>query len=110
MVVLREIRLRAHKILPPVAVTCLLAYFAFHTLQGEHGLLAWQHLKQELTQAKVKEASLAAIRAKIARRVHLLQPEHLDRDLLEERAHAVLGFGARDEVIILLPKPGGDRR
>ncbi len=49
MVVLREIRLRAHKIVPPVVAACLLAYFAFHTLQGEHGWLAWRHLKQELT-------------------------------------------------------------
>ncbi len=93
-----------------VAAICLLAYFAFHTLQGEHGLLAWQRLEQELTQAKAKEASLAAARVKLARRVHLLQPEHLDADLLEERARAVLGFGARDDVVILLPKPGGEKR
>ncbi len=101
---IREIRLRAHKIVPPVVACCLLAYFAFHTIQGEHGWLAWRHLKQELAQGRASETTLAAARTKLARWVHLLQPEHLDPDLLEERAHAVLGFGAPDEVVILLPK------
>lgn len=115
MVVLREIRLRAHKIVPPVVAACLLAYFAFHTIQGEHGWLAWRHLKQELAEGRASEAALATARTKLARRVHLLQPEHLDPDLLEERAHAVLGFGAADDVVILLPKAdrpklgGGER-
>ncbi|MFQ5776041.1 MAG: septum formation initiator family protein [Kiloniellaceae bacterium] len=107
MAVLRELRAKARQITPPVIGACLVAYFAYHAVQGERGLLAWLRLKQELAQANAAEASLAAGRAKLERRVGLLRPDHLDLDMLDERAHAVLNYGRNDEYVIFLPaRPG----
>ena len=83
----------------------MVGYFTYHVVDSERGLPAWSRLKVELAEAKATEAHLAAERAGLERRVGLLRSEHLDPDLLEERARLLLNFGRPDEVIILLPKP-----
>ena len=108
MAVLREIRKRARHVMPPVVAASLVAYFAYHAVQGDRGLLAWMSLKQDLAQARVSESQLARTRSRLEWRVDLLRPDNLDLDLLAERAHELLGYGRSDELIILLPK--GDRR
>ena len=78
---LREIRLRARKIAPPVLAACVVAYFGYHALHGERGVPAWRELKGDLAQARASEARLAEDRAQLARRVGLLRPDSLDPDL-----------------------------
>ena len=107
MAILREIRKRARKIAPPVLGACVVAYFGYHALHGERGFLAWLKLKQNLTEAALTEAQLAGERTRLDRRVRLLRPDNLDPDLLEERAHALLGYGRSDDLIILLPTERG---
>ncbi len=103
MALLREIRLRARKIAPPVLAACVVAYFGYHALHGERGFPAWRELKGDLSQARATEARLADERARLARRVGLLRPDNLDPDLLEERANLLLGYGRDDDLVILLP-------
>ena len=67
-------------------------------------------LKQDIVQARSTDTALAAERARLALRVRLLNPGSLDPDLLEERAHAVLGYGRGDEVMILLPEARASQR
>lgn len=101
MAVLTEIRRRARHIFPPVVLACTLGYFAYHTAQGERGLLAWLRLENELKVARVEASVLAEERRQLERRVRLLRPDGLDRDLLEERARVLLNYGREDEVILL---------
>ncbi|MHA1599204.1 MAG: FtsB family cell division protein [Alphaproteobacteria bacterium] len=104
MEVIYEIKDRVRQVALPVALFCLVAYFGYHAVQGERGLLAWLSVNQELAQARATQTALAETRANLQRRVVLLRPDSLDRDMLDERAHAILNFGRKDEVIILLPK------
>ncbi len=104
MAVLHEIKDRARLIALPVAIFCLVAYFGYHAVQGERGLLAWLAVNQELAQARSTQTALAERRADLEQRVIMLRPDSLDRDMLDERAHAILNYGRKDEVIILLPK------
>ena len=112
MALLREIRLRARKIAPAVLAACVVAYFGYHALHGERGVPAWRELKGDLSQARATETRLADERAQLARRVGLLRSDHLDPDLLEERANALLGYGRDDDLVILLPgrRRASDRR
>ena len=103
MTILHEIQSRARLIAPPVIAACLAAYFGYHAIQGERGLLVWLSLKQDLAQARATQMALAETRTALERRVMLLRPDSLDPDMLDERAHAVLNYGREDEVIILLP-------
>jgi len=110
MAVLRELRRRARHIAPPVLAACVLSYFAYHAVQGDRGLLAWLQLRQDLAAAKAEETQLAQEHARLEQRVGLLRSDSLDADLLDQQAHALLGYGRPDEYVILLPEAERDSR
>ncbi|MEX2009167.1 MAG: septum formation initiator family protein [Dongiaceae bacterium] len=102
MAVLRELRRRARQIAPPVLGACLVAYFAYHAVQGDRGIIAWLVLNQQIREAETVAAAGAAERATLEHRVALLGPAGLDPDLLDERARIMLGLVQGDELVILL--------
>ena len=42
-------------------------------------------------------------RNRLANRVRLLHPDHLDLDMLDEQARRLLNLGGKDEVLLLMP-------
>ncbi len=88
-------------IIAPAIGAGAVVYFAYHTVQGERGLLAWMKLKVEIAEAEQHLIQVSAERQALERRVNLLHPEHLDPDLLEERARAMLNMGHEGEIIIV---------
>jgi cell division protein FtsB len=105
MTLLGHLRTRAHHIIGPVIAATVFAYFAYHAVQGDRGLLAWFTLGQRVEDARLEYERISAKREDLAARVRLLQPGSLDRDLLEERVRAMLGYVHRDDVVI--PDRGG---
>ncbi len=105
MAILYEIRVRARKILPTVLAASVVGYFGYHALHGERGFLAWRELKGDIVVAQTVEAEIAARRARLERRTALLRSDNLDRDLLDERARALLGYGHPNDLVILRPEP-----
>ena len=103
MRLLREIRNRARQATPQVLAACMVAYFAYHALQGDRGFYAWIMLKQEKAQAETTAAAVAGERRELQRRVGLLRRDNLDPDLLEERAQAILNYGIEGDHVIFLP-------
>ncbi len=101
MAVVQEIRKRAGFIAGPVLGISLMCYFGYHLVQGERGLLSWLRLTQEVKLAKTRLADLAGEREALDRRVSLLRPEHLDRDMLDERARTTLNLVGPREIVIL---------
>ena len=95
-----ELRRRARPAIAPFLFSIAVAYFAFHFVQGDRGLIAWMRLSQQIEDTQTKVTLLAEERAVLGHRVGLLRPDNLDRDMLDERTRAVLG-AHRDEVIIL---------
>ena len=100
MTLLGHLRTRAHHIIGPVIAATVFAYFAYHAVQGDRGLLAWFKLGQQVEDARFEYERISARREDLAARVRLLQPGSLDRDLLEERVRAMLGYVHRDDVVI----------
>ena len=101
MAVVQEIRKRAGFIAGPVLGISLMCYFGYHLVQGERGLLSWLRLTQEVKLAKTRLADLDGEREALDRRVSLLRPEHLDRDMLDERARTTLNLVGPHEIVIL---------
>ena len=66
----------------PVGAIGLIAYFAFHAVQGDHGLLARFRLEAEAGEARAILAGLTEQRAWLQRRADLLNHQHLDLDML----------------------------
>ena len=104
MAILYEIRVRARKILPTVLAASMVGYFGYHALHGERGFLAWRELKGDLVAAQIVEAQIAEQHARLDRRTALLRTDNLDRDLLEERARDLLGYGHPNDLVILRPE------
>ncbi len=87
-------------ILPGVFV-CLIAYFCYHAVQGELGLLSYVRLERQKASLEAEAAAVTAQREALEHRVRLLSPEKVDPDLLDELARYELGFAHPDEIVIL---------
>jgi cell division protein FtsB len=85
----------------PALLACLaVAYFAYHAVQGGRGLMAYVRLNHEVARAEQVLKLTEAERERLRRRVELLHPEHLDPDMLDERARETLGLMHPDEVVV----------
>ena len=101
MVLLREIKKRASHITGPVLAIAVFGYFAYHSVQGDRGLIAWMHLSQQTEIAEANFEKVARERLALERRTNLLRPDHLDPDMLDERVRATLGLIQPNEIVIM---------
>lgn len=96
-----ELRARARFIAGPVLGLTVLTYFGYHVINGERGLNAWWQLKGRIETANLVLENLQAKRKVLENRVHLLHPESLDPDMLEERARVMLNYGHVDDIVAI---------
>jgi cell division protein FtsB len=92
---------RLNHVFGPLIALLVMIYFGYHIVQGERGLISWMRLRQKIT---VSEGQLSVVQEEketLQRRVNLLRPDSLDRDMLEERAYEVLNLGNPGDTIIL---------
>lgn len=101
MGIYQELQHRAGQIVMPVLCACVIAYFAYHTIQGDRGLFAYFALSQEVAEADASLATYRASREIFEHRVALLNGDNLDLDLLEERARDLFNVLHEDDVLIL---------
>ena len=83
----------------PLAIACTVAYFGYHAIQGERGLVTWLQLSYQAEQTRVALALSRAEERQLAHRVALLRRDNLDPDMLDERARAVLNLASADEIV-----------
>ncbi|WP_010298684.1 FtsB family cell division protein [Candidatus Odyssella thessalonicensis] len=95
-----DLATRFQYVIGPIIAVSLLLYFVYHLIQGERGLLAWGHLKQQIVVAEQKLNVVKVEQHALEQRVHLLRPDSLDTDMLEEQAKEKLNFAYKDEIII----------
>jgi cell division protein FtsB len=97
----------AHRTAPAfatVALACIVGYFLYHTVEGERGWVAQMHLRNEVDVAGATLARLREERQELEHRVHLMRPESLDPDLLDEESRKTLNYSKPNEIIILAPQ------
>ena len=88
---------------PIVLASGILAYFAYHAVHGQRGLLAWVDRSRETEAVRQELAAIQAEREAINQRIQGLKHGQLDRDLLEEELRQ-LGYIRPNEVIVLTPE------
>ncbi len=103
-------RTRLRRILTPIVLYLVLgattSYLVWGASNGEHGLKAKVKFDLEADELQGQLAALKLERARWQARVGSLRPESVDRDLLDEEAHALLDRVAKDEVVIFTaPQP-----
>ena len=83
----------------------LTTYFAYHALNGRHGLEAKHQFLERLTLLEFEIKSLEAVRARYSQDIALLSPELPNADIVEEVARDVLGFVHPDDTVVLTSAP-----
>jgi cell division protein FtsB len=103
------VRTRLRSIVLPLVFYLLLGvasgYLVWGASNGEHGLNAKVKFDAEAAGLAAQLAALTDERARWERRVASLRPESVDRDLLDEEAHALLDRLAKDELVIFTDPP-----
>ena len=96
---------RLRPFLPSALIAVLIAYFGFHALTGERGLLTSEQREQTLAARTAELKQIRAERMDLEARARLLRDSSLSADLLEERARSLLGFADPDDYVIRTTKP-----
>jgi cell division protein FtsB len=79
----------------------LIGYFGVNAFTGNHGLNARQGLDIQIARLVAERDVLKAERQQWERKVGLLKGQHLDPDMLDERARALLDYvDARDLTLL----------
>jgi cell division protein FtsB len=91
---------RVRPFIPTALITVLIAYFSFHALTGDRGLLTSGQRDQTLALRTTELKQIRAERMDLEVRAKLLRDSSLSADLLEERARSLLGFAAPGDYVI----------
>lgn len=95
---------------PSAMLLLLIAYLGVQALTGERGLLSGGERDAMLVRREAQLAGIMEQRRDLEVRVRYLRTDSLSRDLLEERARAVLGFSDPRDYVIRVSTPASDPR
>lgn len=96
----RELKRRIRGVIAPAIFLAVTSYFCWNAVQGPHGLKSATAQQAVLKQAQADLGAAEADRDAWQRRVHALENDHLDRDMLDERARALLNLASPNDIIV----------
>ena len=85
----------------PIVGALFVCYFLVHAFHGDRGILAWMLLQKLVSSAEQTLSATRNVREDYERWISLLRSEHLDADMLDERARIMAGLVRPDEIIIV---------
>jgi cell division protein FtsB len=100
MKVRRRVTRNAGFLIVPAICCAITIYFGYAGIAGPRGLLAWNETEAHLAIAARDLDEIRAERLALEHRIHLLDEDALDPDMLEEVARGVLSQGRAGEVAI----------
>lgn len=90
---------------PSCVLLLLIAYLGVQALTGERGLLSGGERDAMLARREAQLSDILEQKQDLEVRVRYLRTDSLSRDLLEERARAVLGFADPRDYVIRVSHP-----
>ena len=99
---------RLKQAVAPVIAFTVMAYFIFHSVEGERGLLTYWSMQDRVREIANVLDETTAQRKALEQHVISLRSTHLDPDLLDERARAMLNAAHPDDLIIFHHDGYGD--
>ena len=102
------VRTRLRNILLPLALYGVSGgiggYFVWHAVNGDRGLKVSDEYEKSIAMLDRQLVATRAERAQWQHRIDLMRGTAIDRDLLEEQAHATLDRVGADDLVIFLPR------
>jgi len=80
---------------------CLCLYFSYHTVLGNRSIVRLYAVEKQIETLSLKSDEVSAEKDYFQKRVVMMRPGSVDKDLLEGRARSVLGYRRADEYVIL---------
>ena len=99
---LRDLKAGARVSYGTIAGALVFAYFIYHSVEGDRGLLALNNVNIRIAEAEKKLAELVVIERELKGKVIRLTPSSLDPDFLEERGRKILNFGHDNDIVIII--------
>jgi cell division protein FtsB len=84
----------------PLLCVAAILYFAWHTVQGRHGLRAYMEYGSNLDRLEAEAAATQETRAQLENQRRLLQSRAVDPDYLDELARKKLNYMTGNEKVI----------
>ena len=84
----------------PVVLMAVTVYFGWYGLNGAHGQKALPQREADLALAKAQLAKAQADRDAWQQKVAALKTQHMDPDMLDERARIVLNMAKPNEIVV----------
>ncbi|MBV9653578.1 MAG: septum formation initiator family protein [Acetobacteraceae bacterium] len=96
----RELKRRARATVAPLAFLSLVGYFGWNATHGDRGLVAFAERQRLLKEAEADLGRAQAEQAAWERRLAGLRNNHIDRDMLDERARSMLNLAEPSDIIV----------
>jgi cell division protein FtsB len=93
-------RFKRYDLLVSLGCVALLSSFAWYAWEGPRGFPYRAGLAIQVEQLQAENAKLAETVAALEKRVRLMRPERVDRDMLEELARTELNMAPPKAVIV----------
>ncbi|MNL11632.1 Septum formation initiator [compost metagenome] len=95
----------------PLALTVALlgfqAYLGYSAISGQFGIESREEILADIEVLEDRSAALQAEIDAFRHRVSLMNPQHLDPDLVTERARALLNMANADDILVMVnPETG----
>ncbi len=84
-----------------IVALSLTIYFSYHLIAGPRGYFELKDLEYNISLEADNLQVLEQERIAIEKKVVMMRPGSIDRDLLEERARYILGYTSKEEYILL---------
>lgn len=94
------------RFMPSFFLAVAIAYFGYHALTGEQGVLNWLVVQNEINEVEIQLAEARSEREALEITAARLRSDSLDLDYVEERARAIINVAhPREFYVELEPNP-----
>lgn len=93
------------QLIPTMLFAAMIAYFGYHALNGEQGVLNWLVVQNQINETEIELASAQAEREALEVRAARLRADSLDLDYVEERATALLNIAHPRDFVVDIETP-----
>ena len=93
------------RLFPSMLFAAMIAYFGYHALNGEQGVLNWIMVKNQINETEIELAEARAEREALEVRAARLRSDSLDLDYVEERATALLNIAHPRDFVVGIETP-----
>jgi len=80
---------------------CLCLYFSYHALLGQRSVVKLHNLEKQIETMSQNNTDVIIEKDSLHKKVVMMRPGSVNKDLLEERVRLTLGYRSSDELVIL---------